>query len=124
MTNSVTHRDFLRAAKPPPVSAGCAAALIPSTEIENCCGWRGARYASRLPSNGRLRTVRGRSCITIYGHGDRWGGVHILSKRFQRVNVVTLSTLREHLEAISSPDCRFTIEKVRGDRITRSAARI
>ena len=46
------------------------------------------------------------------------GGVHILSKRFQRVNVVTLSTLREHLEAISSPDCRFTIEKVRGDRIT------
>ena len=44
--------------------------------------------------------------------------MHILSKRFQSVTVVTLSTLREHLEIISTPDCKFTIEKVRGDRIT------
>jgi hypothetical protein len=44
--------------------------------------------------------------------------MHILSKRFQSVNVVTLNTLREHLETISSPDCRFKIEKVRGDRVT------
>jgi len=44
--------------------------------------------------------------------------MHMLTKRFQSVNVVTLSTLREHLETISSDDCRFKIEKVRGDRIT------
>ena len=51
MSNSVTHRDFLRAAKPPPVSAGCsAAALIPCAETENCYGCD-ARYASRLPGN-------------------------------------------------------------------------
>ena len=44
--------------------------------------------------------------------------MRILSKRFQSVNVVTLSTLREHLETISSSDCKFKIEKVRGDRVT------
>ena len=44
--------------------------------------------------------------------------MNILTKRDQSVNVVTLSTLRERLEAISTPECRFTIEKVRGDRIT------
>ncbi|MGA2961232.1 MAG: hypothetical protein ABSD96_06120 [Candidatus Korobacteraceae bacterium] len=44
--------------------------------------------------------------------------MHILSKRFQSVSVVTLSTLREHLETISTPDCKFKIEKVRDDRIT------
>lgn len=44
--------------------------------------------------------------------------MHILSKRFQSVNVVTLSTLREYLETISSPDCIFKIEAVRGDRVT------
>jgi hypothetical protein len=44
--------------------------------------------------------------------------VHILSKRFQGVNVVTLSTLRDHLETISGSDCKFKIEKVRGDRVT------
>lgn len=44
--------------------------------------------------------------------------MHFLSKRFQTVNVVTLSTLREHLEAISTPECRFKIEKMRGDRVT------
>ncbi len=44
--------------------------------------------------------------------------MRILSKRFQSVSVVTLTTLREHLETISTPDCKFTIEKVRGDRIT------
>jgi len=49
------------------------------------------------------------------------GGVHILSKRFQRVNVVTLSTLREHLEAISTPEYRFKIEKVRGDELMIAA---
>jgi hypothetical protein len=38
--------------------------------------------------------------------------MHILSKRFQSVNVVTLSTLRGHLETISTPDCRFTIENL------------
>jgi hypothetical protein len=44
--------------------------------------------------------------------------MHILSKRFQSVTVVTLSTLREHLEIIGTPDCKFTIDKVRGDRVT------
>jgi hypothetical protein len=52
MSNSVMHHDFLGAAKPPPVSAGCsaasvhgAAALIPCAETENCYGG-GARYAA------------------------------------------------------------------------------
>lgn len=44
--------------------------------------------------------------------------MHMLTKRFQSVNVVTLSTLRDRLENISGPDCRFKIEKVRHDRIT------
>lgn len=41
-----------------------------------------------------------------------------LTKRFQRVHVATLSTLREHLETLSGPDGKFTIDKVRGDRVT------
>lgn len=44
--------------------------------------------------------------------------MHMLTKRFQNVNVATLNTLREYLENFSSPACRFKVEKVRRDRIT------
>ena len=44
--------------------------------------------------------------------------MHLLTNRFQTVQVATLSTLREHLKSLSRPDYRFTIEKVPGDRIT------
>lgn len=44
--------------------------------------------------------------------------MRMLTKRFQRVNVTTLSTLREHLKTISRPDCVFEVEKVRRHRIT------
>jgi hypothetical protein len=44
--------------------------------------------------------------------------MRILTKRFQSVNVVTLSTLREQLEKISTPECKFKIDKVRADRVT------
>jgi hypothetical protein len=44
--------------------------------------------------------------------------MRMLTNRFQSVNVATLSTLRERLETISSPNCRFRIEKVLRDRVT------
>ena len=52
-----------------------------------------------------------------------WYGIeeyimHMLTRRFQSVNVVTLSTLRDHLKIISRPDCRFEVGKVRSGRIT------
>ncbi len=40
-----------------------------------------------------------------------------LTARRQNVTVMTVSTLRTHLDEISRPDCRFTIDKVRGDRV-------
>jgi hypothetical protein len=43
--------------------------------------------------------------------------MRVLTKRFQSVQVATLSALRERLETISGPDFKFAIEKVRGDRV-------
>ncbi len=40
-----------------------------------------------------------------------------LTERWQPVQVATLSTLRKHLESLSGPDCKFTIEKAHGDRV-------
>ena len=40
------------------------------------------------------------------------------TKRFQSVDVVTLSALREHLESISNHDCKFQVEKAGHDRVT------
>ncbi len=40
------------------------------------------------------------------------------TKRFQVVNVLTLSSLREHLESISTPDRKFRIENAGRDRVT------
>ncbi len=47
--------------------------------------------------------------------------MHLLTKRFQSINVATLCTLREHLKNISGPECGFKIEKVRSDRVTVSS---
>lgn len=41
-----------------------------------------------------------------------------LTARRQNVTVMTVSTLRSHLDDISRPACRFTIDKVRGDRVS------
>ena len=40
------------------------------------------------------------------------------TKRFQSVDVVTLSALRDHMESISTHDCRFRVEKATHDRVT------
>lgn len=40
------------------------------------------------------------------------------TKRFHRVDVATLSTLREHLEWISTPGCKFEVDKLSRDRVT------
>lgn len=40
------------------------------------------------------------------------------TKRFQTVKVLTLAALREHLEQISSPGCRFRVENAGRDRVT------
>ena len=41
----------------------------------------------------------------------------ILTKRFQSVKVLTLSSLRDHLQTINTPGCKFKVEKVSGDRV-------
>jgi hypothetical protein len=41
-----------------------------------------------------------------------------LTQRRQSVVVMTVNTLRSHLESISGPACRFTIHKVQRDRIS------
>ena len=41
----------------------------------------------------------------------------ILTKRFQSVNVLTLNSLRDHLQTINTPVCKFKVEKVSGDRV-------
>ena len=40
-----------------------------------------------------------------------------LSARRQNVTVMTVNTLRTHLERISSPACKFTVDKVHRDRV-------
>ena len=44
--------------------------------------------------------------------------MHRLTGRRQNVTVMTVSTLRAHLETISGPACRFTIHKVHGDHVS------
>jgi hypothetical protein len=44
--------------------------------------------------------------------------MRMLTKRFQSVRVATLSSLREYLDNVSGPGCRFTVEKARRDRVT------
>jgi hypothetical protein len=41
-----------------------------------------------------------------------------LTARRQTVTVMTVNTLRAHLERISSPACKFSLDKVRGDRVS------
>ncbi len=41
-----------------------------------------------------------------------------LTARRQNVTVMTVSTLRSHLDDISRPACRFTVDKVHGDRVS------
>ena len=40
------------------------------------------------------------------------------TSRFDKVDVITLSTLREHLDGISNHDCKFHVDKVAKDRVT------
>jgi len=47
--------------------------------------------------------------------------MRVFTKRFQSVNVLTLNTLREYLETISTPERKFKIDKLRGDRVTVSS---
>lgn len=42
----------------------------------------------------------------------------MLTARRHNVTVMTVSTLRSHLESVSSPTCRFTIHKVHRDRVS------
>jgi hypothetical protein len=44
--------------------------------------------------------------------------MHTLTARHQIVTVMTVSTLRAHLERISGPACRFTIHKAHRDRVS------
>lgn len=41
-----------------------------------------------------------------------------LTARNQNVTVMTVSTLRDHLDAVSNADCRFSLAKVHRDRIS------
>ena len=51
--------------------------------------------------------------------GARWGDtMHTLTARRQSVTVMTVSTLRAHLEGISTSAYRFTIHKVHRDRVS------
>jgi hypothetical protein len=40
------------------------------------------------------------------------------TQRSQDVKVLTVSSLREHLDAISTPQCKFEVEKVSKDRVS------
>ncbi|HEY3929120.1 MAG TPA: hypothetical protein VGL89_12145 [Candidatus Koribacter sp.] len=44
--------------------------------------------------------------------------MRILTKRFENVQVITMASLRQHLEQISSKDCRFSIDKARSGRVS------
>lgn len=44
--------------------------------------------------------------------------MHLLTGRRQIVTVMTVSTLRSHLESFSGPTCRFAIHKVDRDRVS------
>lgn len=44
--------------------------------------------------------------------------MRVLTGRCQNVTVMTVSTLRAHLERISNPTCRFTVHKVERDRVS------
>ncbi len=44
--------------------------------------------------------------------------MRMLTGRRQNVTVMTVSTLRSHLESISSATCRFSIDKVHRDRVS------
>ena len=44
--------------------------------------------------------------------------MHLLTERHQNVAVMTVSTLRSHLESISQRASRFTIHKVHGDHVS------
>lgn len=51
--------------------------------------------------------------------------MRILTKRFESVQVITMASLREHLEALSTAECKFSIDKVRGAKVyIRAEARI
>ncbi len=51
--------------------------------------------------------------------------MRILTKRFEAVQVITMASLREHLETLSTPDCKYAIEKVRGAKVfVRAEARL
>lgn len=49
---------------------------------------------------------------------NRGGAMHTLTGRRQNVTVMTVSTLRNHLERVSSPTCRFAVHQVRRDRVS------
>ncbi len=44
--------------------------------------------------------------------------MHLLTRRFENVLVMTVNTLRSQLEEISTRDCTFTIHKVQRDRVS------
>jgi len=44
--------------------------------------------------------------------------MHMLTERRQSVTVMTVNTLRSHLENLSGPACTFTIHKVGRDRVS------
>lgn len=44
--------------------------------------------------------------------------MHMLTRRRESVTVMTVNTLRSHLEDISSLGCRFSIHKVHRDRVS------
>lgn len=43
--------------------------------------------------------------------------MRVLTKRFDSVRVATLASLRERLDELNAAALRFTVEKVRGDRV-------
>ncbi len=44
--------------------------------------------------------------------------MHTLTERQQDVVVMTVTTLRHHLENVSRRDCKFSVDKVQRDRVT------
>ena len=59
-----------------------------------------------------------REVIFLREESNRGGAMHTLTGRRQNVTVMTVSTLRNHLQSVSSLTCKFAIHQVRRDRVS------
>lgn len=66
----------------------------------------------------KIRQRQNASVLLNWTRTDAGNAMHMLTGRRQNVTVMTVNTLRSHLESFSRPDCKFSIDKVHRDRVS------